>query len=99
MTSPAMPASGRRVVAWCAACEYYDEASQIGKRCHSLDCDRTLRKRVGYVCEFCEQDGAETSMWLTVENFIAHLVEHVRDGATDVEPDSRAVADAEVRRD
>ncbi len=50
MTLPA-----KTTVAWCNACEMHVEVAQAGTRCDmSDDCTRTLRRRVGYICEDCE---------------------------------------------
>ena len=40
---------GRQVVAWCAGCKHYVEATEIGEYCPGGDCPRRLRKRVGFI--------------------------------------------------
>lgn len=42
------------LVAWCNHCEHYVGAEDAGTRCPNIDCDRTLRKRRGYICRDCE---------------------------------------------
>ena len=51
MTLPAKTA-----VAWCAGCLMYIQNDVfIGDGCGmSNDCTRTLRRRVGYICEDCD---------------------------------------------
>ena len=50
MTLPAKTA-----VAWCNGCEMHIEAEAAGDSCFNYpDCTRTLRRRVGYICEGCE---------------------------------------------
>ncbi len=41
-------------VAWCRDCRLWLPAAQIGGGCW-MECDRTLIKRVGWVCSVCEQ--------------------------------------------
>lgn len=45
----------RVTVAWCRFCQHYTPANEIGQGCPAIECDRTLIRRVGYVCpnEWC----------------------------------------------
>jgi hypothetical protein len=42
-------------VAWCAGCKHYIGPEAAGRGCPATDCDRTLRRRVGYICGRCEE--------------------------------------------
>ena len=45
----------KTAVAWCSYCEVYFPVAEAGRSCGSLACTRTLRRRVGYICELgCE---------------------------------------------
>ena len=38
-------------VAWCKDCMHHTEEADIGSSCPSMDCPRTMIKRVGYLCQ------------------------------------------------
>lgn len=52
---------GKVTVAWCRDCEHWIGAGSIGGPCPSLECERTLVKRVGYICKEPQPDYFECS--------------------------------------
>ena len=68
---------GRQVVAWCAGCKHYVEATEIGEYCPGGDCPRRLRKRVGFICRICE----ERPIFFPIADYRAHLDEHRKEYA------------------
>ena len=68
---------GRQVVAWCAGCCWYVEATEAGENCPGLDCKRRLRKRVGFICRICELH----PIFFTIAEYRAHLDEHRKEDA------------------
>ena len=47
----------KTAVAWCAGCECYFPVEDAGTPCGSADCNRILRRRVGYICKLgCENE-------------------------------------------
>ena len=63
----------KTAVAWDADCEYYVGLDQLGEGCvGDSGCTRKLRRRVGYICEVCE----ERFIFFTLPEFYAHQKEH-----------------------
>lgn len=62
---------GRQLVAWCAGCEMYLPVEDAGTRCPGDDCDRTLRKRIGYICRSCDVH----PIFFRIDTYRAHLEE------------------------
>lgn len=61
----------KEIVGWCRDDECWYPQDEIGSRCAFLDCDRTIIKRVGYVC----REGT-CAMWFPVpRGYRRHLVE------------------------
>ena len=47
--------AGQTAVAYDSECGYYVGIEQVGEGCVASECKRKLRRRVGWICEQCEE--------------------------------------------
>ena len=57
-------------VAWCGRCKVYTAENEVGFRCPMMDCEWTLRLRLGYICPQCDENQEEECLDISIPSWM-----------------------------